>query len=479
MLWSAVFVTIAVLHRPVEQLISRGIAERRARDQPAGDVLRGAAAIQTAIAAAFAVLALALRGPIQDELLSGSETMYWIYVGAVLAFAASFFARGYLAGDGRFGLLAALLVSESASRLAAFSLAVAVGIAAGRDAVAAGIIAAPLFSLLVVPPALRRRADVGARAPGSPPRGPPAERARGGAFAAAVFVVMLSEQVFLNGGPLLLRAFEGAAAAGFIFNVLMVARAPLLVFQGIAISLLPHLTRLRSRGGGEAEAAFSLSVGNTLRAVAAFTVLVAALVAIAGPALMQLAFGDRFEYDRAGLLIVTVGMGLYLASTTLNQAALAQGQARRAAICWGACAAGFLAWGLIEIVDDPARRIEVGFAAAAAVLCAALACVHRSPRPTGGRARAGLGGGDRGEVGAGRRGELIRSGSDARPRADPDRRAAARDRTRRREGRRPGSGPRPAAVPRARDARRLGGDRRGRVRRRRAHPHPRARSAWC
>ena len=87
-LWSAVFVTIAVLHRPVEQLISRGIAERRARDQPAGDVLRGAAVIQTAIAAAFAVLALALRGPIQDELLSGSETMYWIYVGAVLAFAA-------------------------------------------------------------------------------------------------------------------------------------------------------------------------------------------------------------------------------------------------------------------------------------------------------------------------------------------------------------------------------------------------------
>ena len=378
-LWSAVFVTIAVLHRPVEQLISRGIAERRARDQPAGDVLRGAAAIQTAIAAAFAVLALALRGPIQDELLSGSETMYWIYVGAVLAFAASFFARGYLAGDNRFGLLAALLVSESVSRLA-FSLAVAVGIAAGRDAVAAGIIAAPLFSLLVVPPALRRRADIGARAPGSPPRGP-AERARGGAFAAAVFVVMLSEQVFLNGGPLLLRAFEGAAAAGFIFNVLMLARAPLLVFQGIAISLLPHLTRLRSRGGGEAEAAFSLSVGNTLRAVATFTAAVAALVAVAGPELMQLAFGDRFEYDRAGLLIVTVGMGLYLASTTLNQAALAQGQARRAAICWGACAAGFLAWGLIEIVTDPARRIEVGFAAAAAVLCALLWRAYTDPRP--------------------------------------------------------------------------------------------------
>ena len=45
----------------------------------------------------------------------------------------------------------------------------------------------------------------------------------------------------------------GASAAGYIFNVLMVARAPLLLFQGIATSLLPHLTRLRSRGGKTGE----------------------------------------------------------------------------------------------------------------------------------------------------------------------------------------------------------------------------------
>jgi O-antigen/teichoic acid export membrane protein len=382
-LWSAVFVTIAVLHRPVEQLLSRGIAERRARDQPAGDVLRGAALIQAAVAAAFALVALLLREPIEDKLLSGSELLYWVYVAAVLAFAASFFARGFLAGDGRFGTLAGLLICESTARLA-FSLAVAVGIAAGRDAIAAGIVAAPLFSLLVVPFALRHRA--GTRRPASAPPPDPAARARGGGFAAAVFVIMLGEQVFLNGGPLLLRAFEGAAAAGFIFNVLMLARAPLLVFQGIAISLLPHLTRLRSRGGGEAEKAFSVSVGVTLRAVAGFTALVAAVVAVAGPELMQLAFGDRFEYDRTGLLIVTAAMGLYLASTTLNQAALAQGQARRAAVSWAVCAAGFLAWGLIDLVDDPARRIEVGFAVASAGLCLLLWRVYSDPR-----ARAGEG----------------------------------------------------------------------------------------
>ena len=86
----------------------------------------------------------------------------------MLAFAASFFARGYLAGEGHFGLLAGLLVSESFSRMA-FSLAVAVGIAAGRNAVAAGVVAAPL--LLAVGRAARVR-------PARRPR-PAAARRRG------------------------------------------------------------------------------------------------------------------------------------------------------------------------------------------------------------------------------------------------------------------------------------------------------------
>ena len=70
--------------------------------------------------------------------------------------------------------------------------------------------------------------------------------AAGGGFAAAVLLIMVSEQTLLNAGPLVVKATEGAAAAGFIFNVLMIARAPLVLFQAVATSLLPHLTRLRS-----------------------------------------------------------------------------------------------------------------------------------------------------------------------------------------------------------------------------------------
>jgi O-antigen/teichoic acid export membrane protein len=376
-LWSAVFVSISVLYRPVEQLLSRTIAERQAHGQAIGEAVRVAATIQVGIAIVTAAVVLALRDPLQDDLLGGCESLYWILFFALLAFGASFFARGYLAGNRRFVLLAGLLLAESFSR-AAFAMLVALGITEGQTAVALGIAAAPALSLLVVPLAFGRGAARALeRSRGVPAGEAELKFAHGGSFAAAVLVVMLSEQTLLNGGPLIVRGFEGAAAAGFIFNVLLLARAPLVVFQGVATSLLPHLTRLRSRGRAGDEA-FRLSVAGTLRAVAAFTAFVAVVVAAAGPELMQVAFGDSFAYDRTGLLIVTAGMGLYLAATTLSQAAVAQGRVRGAAIRWAVCAVGFLIWCLLPAFDE-ARRVEVGFTAAAAALALLLAPLHRRP----------------------------------------------------------------------------------------------------
>jgi O-antigen/teichoic acid export membrane protein len=377
-LWSAVFVTISILFRPVEQLLSRTIAVRQARDEPIGDALRVAATLQLGLAVAFAAVALALRGPLQDDLLSGSDTLYWILVTAVLAFGASFFARGFLAGSRRFVLYGALLLAESTARMS-FALAVAVGIASGQTAVALGIVAAPVLSLAVVPLAFAGRA-VSRRAAQPEPRpvGTQFTLAHGGGFAAAVLLIMVSEQSLLNAGPLIVRGVEGAAAAGFIFNVLMIARAPLVLFQAVATSLLPHLTRLRASGrSGDADA-FRMSVRMTLTAIAAFAALVALVVAVAGPELMQIAFGEKFTYDRAGLLIVTAGMGFYLASGTLNQAALAQGQVRAAAARWVLCAAGFVAWNFVPVLEE-FRRVEVGFAGAAFLLCTLLYLLYRHP----------------------------------------------------------------------------------------------------
>ena len=158
-------------------------------------------------------LALIFREPIQDNLLRGNTTLYWILVGTVLAYAASYFARGFFAGSRRFGLYAGLLLAESISRTL-FALAVAIGIASGQSAVAAGIIAAPCFSLIVVPFAFSRRAATqprprGARGPGTEGAGPEFTLAHGGGFAAAVLLIMFSEQTFLNAGPLLIKGHRG------------------------------------------------------------------------------------------------------------------------------------------------------------------------------------------------------------------------------------------------------------------------------
>jgi len=392
LLWSAVFITVSVVYRPVEQLLSRTIADHDARSIGGTHHLRVAGAIQLTLGVAFAVVALVLRGPIEDDLFGGSSTLYWILVVAVLAYAASYFARGYLAGHHLFPLYGGLVLMEASSRCL-FALAVAIGIADGQSAVALGIAAAPVVSLAVVPWALGRRiaardtavaafepdpATLDAAARDEPSaREPQFTLARGTGFAAAVLLVMLAEQTFLNAGPLLVKATEdggGAALAGFTFNVLLIARAPLQLFQAVQTSILPHLTRLRA--GGEADP-FARSVNLTLGAIAAFATFVALVMLVGGPQIMDLLFGGEFDYERGGLVLISVGMGLYLAAATLNQALLAHGMAGQSAACWVTAAAAFVLFLLLADFDDRVLQVEIAFVGAAALLSAALYALYR------------------------------------------------------------------------------------------------------
>jgi O-antigen/teichoic acid export membrane protein len=382
-LWSAVFITISALCCPVEQLLSRQVSERMAKGEPVDQTIRVAATLQFGLSLTFAVVALALRHPIQDDLMSGNETLYWIYFSSVIFYAVSYFARGFLAGSQRFGMFVGLILSESCFRTL-FAVLVAVGILSGQSAVAIGIVAAPVLGLIIVPSIFFRRAQEGRASPAAvPAEGEEHEHFSlfaGGGFAAAVLLIMFSEQAFLNAGPLIMRGLEGAGEAGFIFNVLMLARAPLQLFQSISTSILPHLTRLHNSEEPDSDRQFGHTVRMVLLGISAFTALVTVVVLIAGPKCMQIAFGKEFTYDRIGLLLITFGMGLYLASVTFNQACVAMGQVRRAAGRWITCAAVFIGWNFIPLVSDEARRIEVGFLLAAAVLFSLLWWVYTHPK---------------------------------------------------------------------------------------------------
>ena len=394
LLWSAVFIVVSILYRPVEQLLSRTIADRDARGQTGHEHLRVAATIQLSLGVLFAIVALVLRGPLEDDLFGGSATLYWVMIVAVLAYAVSYFARGFLAGSHRFGYYGLLVLMEATSRLM-FALAVAVGIASGQSVVALGIAAAPIVSLAVVPPALARglrsrgedpvledeveEAGVLDAAAAGEPGGsadPEFTLAHGSGFAAAVLLIMVCEQTFLNAGPLLVKATEGAAGvalAGFVFNVLLIARAPLQLFQAIQTSILPHLTKLRA--GGESDP-FRRSINVTLLAIAAFAGAVALVMLAVGPWLMELVFGGDFDYDRGGLVMISLGMGLYLAAATLNQAALARTQLKAAAACWVVSAMAFIAFLLAVRFDDRVLQVEVGYMGSALLLAGLLFALY-------------------------------------------------------------------------------------------------------
>jgi O-antigen/teichoic acid export membrane protein len=416
LLWSIMFVIISVIYRPIEQLLSRTIADRRARGHAQHSV-RVPIAIQAGFALTFLVVALALKEELIDRVFDHYSALYDVLVVGTLAYAASYFARGWLAGHEYFALFGGLVLMEALSRLC-FALAVALGITSGQTAVALGIAAAPMVSLIVVPAAFTRsREEHQERSTGSAAEIRPADAAlagpitadeaeaalagpgtesvqeaaahddlslrRGTGFAGWVSGIMLSEQTLLNAAVLTIAATAtNQALVGIVFDVLLIARAPLQLFQAIQTSLLPHLTGLEATDGHEA---FARAVRITLLAIAVFAGAVALGLLAIGPFVMSHLFGQHYDYGRVGLALVGLGMGMHLASGTLNQAALARDQARAAALCWLSAAAIFVVWMLVPLVGNELLRTEIGYFGAASLLALLLGAVYRQ---SGGHATA-------------------------------------------------------------------------------------------
>jgi O-antigen/teichoic acid export membrane protein len=393
--WAIMFVILSVIYRPIEQLLSRTIADRAARGVH-GHILRAPAVIQASFALLFLVIALALSSTIEHKLFGGSEALYWILVVGVLAYAASYFARGWLAGNRRFALYGGLVFLESTSRFM-FALAVAVGIASGQAAVGLGMAVAPFVSLCVIPFAFSRvrgtasslaGIEVADAAREGPAHGALEEATtdlslrHGAGFAVAVVAIMLSEQTLMNAGVLVVAASAGGSItsglAGFVFNVLLIVRAPLQLFQAVQTSILPHLAGLEAHESG---AEFHRAIRTTILAIWAFAGAVAIGLLAIGPSVMTTLLGNKgFQYDRFGLATVGIGMGLHLTSGTLNQALLARGRARFAAAAWLTAALAFVLFVATEANSSAAAqvtRVEVGYCSAAGLLAAMLWMLYR------------------------------------------------------------------------------------------------------
>jgi O-antigen/teichoic acid export membrane protein len=390
--WAVMFVVLSVIYRPIEQLLSRTISDRRARGMH-GHPLWVPALIQTSFALLFLVVALLLKPEIERNLFDGSSALYWILVIGVLAYAASYFARGWLAGHEKFGLYGGLVFLESTSRFL-FAFAVVIGLTSGQTAVALGMAVAPFASLCVMPFAfsrLRVNAPAGIEIADAAREGPAHAQVEeaaldlslkvGTGFAVAVVGIMLAEQTLMNAAVLIVNADSGRALAGFVFSVLLIVRAPLQLFQAIQTSILPHLTAMEAR---EHSAEFGKAIRITVRAIAAFAGAVALGLLLIGPAVMTAVLGNKgFHYGRVGLAVVGIGMGLHLVSGTLNQAALARGQSAWASAAWLLAAVLFVGLVATHTIANEVTRVEVGYFISTLVLAVMLFAVYRRYSPAG------------------------------------------------------------------------------------------------
>ena len=155
----------------------------------------------------------------------------------------------------------------------------------------------------------------------------------------------------------------------------MLVRIPVFVFQGLATSLLPNLTRLHVAAES---GLFRRAVLRAAGGLAGCAALIVVTVSLVGPEAMQLVYGPEYVVGRLELALLGVGVGCYLATSTFSQALLALDRGRIAAAGWIVSSAIFL--GVYFVAPgDPLMQVAVAFAAgtAAAVPLLGFALMRR------------------------------------------------------------------------------------------------------
>jgi O-antigen/teichoic acid export membrane protein len=366
-LWAALFLAAVVLCRPLEQTTSRSLADRLERGEETATVLRAVAMLAATVLVATGVAAAVGWGAVRERLFGGDNLLTAMLVVGLAIYVVAYVVRGLVAGVGWFPGYGVALLADTGTRLALALPLVAVASQRLAAVAVAGAGAAGVVAPLVAARGrlkMRRTGTAGARfRPGAAL-----------AFAAPASVVAAADQLFVNGGPLLvvIAGEPGAsAAAGVVFAATMLVRVPVFLFQGLAASLLPNLTRLHAVEGADAAvtqraavrvAAWLLAVGGVILAGAA----------LAGPEALRAVYGEGFEATRSELVLLAAGVGCYLAAGTLSQALLALGRATRAAVAWSVSASLFI--GLYATLPGThLLRIGAGFAGAATCALALLA----------------------------------------------------------------------------------------------------------
>jgi len=358
LLWNATFLIVQVLWVAATQTLGRHVAEREARGEDWGPVVRSVRRWQTGLLVGFLVLALA-ASPFLTTLVFEEAWITFAFVAAVALYAPEYFRRGLFNGHRQPTRMGAQILAEAASRVVVTVVLLAAGLGVAAPAIA--IVLAPAVGVLAVRPV---------RVPPPDKPGEPFSVGKALRFAGPVLICMTCAQALASGGVVLAGLMGGTKAqVGLLGAALIFTRIPQYVMSPVIGALLPHASRALSTGGRAALDRFAL---RTVGVVGGVGVLMVGGAWLLGGWGLKLFAGRDFEADNTLLATLAALAAFYLLSETLNQALFALGRGRLAAAGW---VVGLLSAVLCVLVlrTDLIERISLSLVVGAAV--AALAQV--------------------------------------------------------------------------------------------------------
>lgn len=343
------------LFLPIEQEVSRALAERRARGEGGAPVVRRAATIGVGLVLGVLVILIATSRLLVDRLFDGQILLLVGLALGLVGALAGHLTRGCLSGTSNFKAYGTYIGADGLIRFLACAVVAIVGVkTAGWFGIAVGI-----AGLLAVPVALRVQR----------PRLDPGPEAAWHEISRSLFYLLagtLFAYTLMNIGPVAIQFLATDAEtrrAGYFFSAVVVARIPLFLFQAVQASLLPKLTELASAGRlGD----FRIGLRRLVAVVAALAVAGTIVGYVLGPMVVKMMSGEDVVVPHRTMGLLAAGSGFYMLALALAQAVIALGGHRRQAVGW---AAGVitLAPTILLSSDDLFLRVELGLLAGSVV----------------------------------------------------------------------------------------------------------------
>jgi O-antigen/teichoic acid export membrane protein len=188
-----------------------------------------------------------------------------------------------------------------------------------------------------------------------------------------LLVSALAAQLLIGAGPVTAQLFAGSAdkaRVGAFLAALVVVRLPVFLFTAVQPSMLPAMA---AHAAADRRADFRALLTKVLAAMGLLALATTVGTAALGPWALRLLFGPDYVLSWGVFLLMGVSVGLFMASGVLGQAVLALGQHRWVAAGWLTGLVG-LALGT-ALAADPILRATMGLLVGAAAAAATFTVV--------------------------------------------------------------------------------------------------------